>query len=94
MDNQINSFAAQVMLVVICGIRKFMECVFSRHELRVLDDLLPESTSNKRRHGGGLFNRMDMQYEMERAKKKEAEEEVERIRLLQEEARNRYRTVQ
>ncbi len=48
------------MLVVICAIRKFMECVFSKHELRALDDLLPEASSKKRRAGGkgGIFNKI------------------------------------
>ena len=37
------------MLVVICGIRKMVECVFSKRELRLLDDLLPESNKQQRR---------------------------------------------
>ena len=37
------------MLVVICGIRKMVECVFSKRELRLLDDLLPESNKQRRR---------------------------------------------
>ena len=32
-----------IMLVVICAIRKLIEWIFSRKELRVLDDLLPEN---------------------------------------------------
>ena len=36
------------MLVVICGIRKLLECVFTKRELRVLDDLLPESGMKRR----------------------------------------------
>ena len=36
------------MLVVICAIRKLMECVFHKRELRLLDDLLPESGKSRR----------------------------------------------
>jgi hypothetical protein len=39
----------QVMLVVICGIRKMVECIFTKRELRLLDDLLPESNKQQRR---------------------------------------------
>lgn len=46
------------MLVVICGIRKLMECVFTRRELRVLDDLLPENGSKVRRQRGSFFNKI------------------------------------
>ena len=35
------SLFLQVMLVVICAIRKAMECVFKNEELKLLDDLLP-----------------------------------------------------
>ena len=44
------------MLVVICAIRKMVECVFSKRELRLLDDLLPESNKQRRRasHKPGL----------------------------------------
>ena len=37
------------MLVLICGIRKMLECVFTKRELRLLDDLLPESGKQRRR---------------------------------------------
>ena len=37
------------MLVVICAIRKMVECVFSKRELRLLDDLLPEANKQRRR---------------------------------------------
>ena len=37
------------MLVVICGIRKIIECIFTKRELRLLDDLLPESNKQRRR---------------------------------------------
>ena len=43
------------MLVVICAIRKFMECIFSKRELRLLDDLLPESEKNIRKGLGKLL---------------------------------------
>ena len=37
------------MLVVLCAIRKIMECLFSKRELRLLDDLLPETNKNMRK---------------------------------------------
>ncbi len=43
------SIAFPVMLVVICAIRKIMECIFTKRELRLLDDLLPESDENVRK---------------------------------------------
>ena len=46
------------MLVLICTIRKVMECVFTRRELRVLDDLLPENPDKTSRRHGGLFNKI------------------------------------
>ena len=45
------SIAFPVMLVIICVIRKVIECVFSRQELRALDDLLPERKSSRRKSG-------------------------------------------
>jgi len=46
------SIAFPIMLVVICFIRKIVECVFTTQELRALDDLLPESgKQNKRKLG-------------------------------------------
>ena len=39
------------MLVVICAIRKCMECIFTKRELKLLDDLLPESNKNIRKGG-------------------------------------------
>ena len=36
------------MLVVLCAIRKMMECIFTKRELRLLDDLLPEAGMNRR----------------------------------------------
>ena len=46
------------MLVVICAIRKFLEYFFARRELRVLDDLLPESGKPRRSGGGRFFSKM------------------------------------
>ena len=73
------------MLVLICAIRKVMECLFTRRELRVLDDLLPENSDKSRRKGQGrsdLFRRLNWvndDYEAEKAKeearRKEAEEQ-------------------
>ena len=56
------------MLVVICAIRKMVECVFSKRELRLLDDLLPESNKQRRRasHARGgtkRFKRKDIDIE-------------------------------
>ena len=74
----------QVMLVLICAIRKLMECLFTRRELRVLDDLLPESSDKSRRQGGrsDLFRRLhwisddyDAEKAKEEARRKEAEEQ-------------------
>ena len=48
-SNPSTSIGFPVMLVVICAIRKFMECIFSKRELRLLDDLLPESEKNIRK---------------------------------------------
>ena len=38
------------MLVVLCAIRKMLECIFTKRELRLLDDLLPEAGMNRRGH--------------------------------------------
>ena len=55
------------MLVVICAIRKMVECIFSKRELRLLDDLLPESNKQRRRasHKPGLrkFRKKDRDIE-------------------------------
>jgi len=48
-SNPSTSIGFPVMLVVICAIRKFMECIFTKRELRLLDDLLPESDENVRK---------------------------------------------
>jgi solute carrier family 4 (sodium bicarbonate transporter), member 10 len=32
------------MLVVMIGIRKSLDCVFTRRELKILDDIMPEIT--------------------------------------------------
>lgn len=45
------SIAFPVMLVVICVIRKMIECIFTNGELRALDDLLPERKKDKRKLG-------------------------------------------
>ena len=43
------SIAFPIMLIFICAIRKIMECIFTKRELRLLDDLLPESDNNVRK---------------------------------------------
>ena len=64
-SNPSTSIGFPVMLVVICAIRKFMECIFTKRELRLLDDLLPESDENVRK--GNLSN-YSFQYEVCRSK--------------------------
>ena len=39
------------MLVVLCAIRKVLEFIFTKRELRLLDDLLPEVGKGRRREG-------------------------------------------
>uniref|UniRef100_A0A0K2VB20 Anion exchange protein n=1 Tax=Lepeophtheirus salmonis TaxID=72036 RepID=A0A0K2VB20_LEPSM len=53
------SISFPIMLVVICGIRKVLECFFTRRELMALDDLLPEG-KQKRRHGGKESNQRNV----------------------------------
>ena len=71
------------MLVLICAIRKVMECLFTRRELRVLDDLLPENSDKSRRKGQGrsdLFRRLNWvndDYEAEKAKEEARRREAE-----------------
>lgn len=36
------------MLVVMIGIRKALELIFTRRELKILDDIMPEMTKRKR----------------------------------------------
>lgn len=31
-----------LMLVVMIGVRKFLDCIFTRRELKILDDIMPE----------------------------------------------------
>ncbi|XP_059080880.1 sodium bicarbonate cotransporter 3-like isoform X1 [Tigriopus californicus] len=57
-NNPTTSISFPVMLVVICAIRKLLECIFNRRELRALDDLLPESSNKTRRDGGSFFDRI------------------------------------
>lgn len=37
-----------VMLIVMIGIRKFLDCVFTESELRILDDMLPSSKRHEK----------------------------------------------
>jgi solute carrier family 4 (sodium bicarbonate transporter), member 10 len=32
------------MLVVMIGVRKSLDCIFTRRELKILDDIMPEMT--------------------------------------------------
>jgi solute carrier family 4 (sodium bicarbonate transporter), member 10 len=41
-----------LMLVVMIGIRKSLDCLFTRRELKILDDIMPEMT--KRNHSDDL----------------------------------------
>lgn len=48
-NNPATSISFPVMLVLICAIRKVMECIFSKRELQLLDDLLPDCAGGKNR---------------------------------------------
>merc|ERR1719219_2946517 len=37
-----------IMLVVMMGIRKLLDCLFTRNELKILDDVLPEHKRSER----------------------------------------------
>lgn len=39
---QATSILFPLMLVVIVGVRKFLDCIFTRRELKILDDVMPE----------------------------------------------------
>lgn len=41
---QQTSILFPLMLVVMIGIRKSLDCVFTRRELKILDDIMPEMT--------------------------------------------------
>jgi hypothetical protein len=73
----------QVMLVLICSVRKLMECVFTRRELRVLDDLLPENPDKTSRRHGGLFNKIQRGADWD---DEEAEAEKKRREMEEQEA--------
>src|SRR5437879_5453737 len=42
------SIAFPVMLVFMIGVRKFLDFIFTRNELKLLDDIMPEHTKRKR----------------------------------------------
>ncbi|XP_022249295.1 electroneutral sodium bicarbonate exchanger 1-like, partial [Limulus polyphemus] len=42
------SIAFPLMLVVMIGVRKLLDFVFTQRELKILDDVMPESTKRKR----------------------------------------------
>jgi solute carrier family 4 (sodium bicarbonate transporter), member 10 len=35
------------MLVVMIGVRKSLDCIFTRRELKILDDLMPEMSKRR-----------------------------------------------
>lgn len=41
---QTTSILFPLMLVVMIGVRKSLDCVFTRRELKILDDIMPEMT--------------------------------------------------
>ena len=43
-----SSILFPIMLVLLVAIRKLMECVFTQHELKVLDDVFPQSKRKER----------------------------------------------
>lgn len=45
------------MLVVMIGIRKSLDCIFTRRELKILDDIMPEIT--RRAHAEDLHHLED-----------------------------------
>lgn len=45
------------MLVVMIGIRKSLDCIFTRRELKILDDIMPEMT--RRAHADDLHHLED-----------------------------------
>lgn len=51
------SITFPLMLVVIIVIRKLLDFVFTRKELKILDDIMPESTKRKREEEKELFKK-------------------------------------
>lgn len=41
---QVTSILFPLMLVVMIGVRKSLDCIFTRRELKILDDIMPEMT--------------------------------------------------
>lgn len=41
---QATSILFPLMLVVMIGVRKSLDCIFTRRELKILDDIMPEMT--------------------------------------------------
>lgn len=39
---QMTSILFPLMLVVMIGVRKFLDCIFTRRELKILDDIMPD----------------------------------------------------
>lgn len=39
---QVTSILFPLMLVVMIGVRKSLDCIFTRRELKILDDIMPE----------------------------------------------------
>lgn len=72
--------------MVICAIRKLLECIFNRRELRALDDLLPESSNKTRRDGGSFFDRIHRaDWDEEDGSSNDTHDEVKKLLSSQEE---------
>lgn len=74
-NNPSTSISFPVMLVVICLIRKMMECIFSKRELRLLDDLLPENNSYTRK--GLLMRKFSRNFNTEWSSDPDLREDLE-----------------
>ena len=82
------------MLVVLCAIRKMLECIFSKRELRLLDDLLPEAGMNRRGHKSKRHNSEVIDPEAEPARlmlKYEDPKKQKRIKELEKELEALYK---
>ena len=53
---QATSILFPLMLVVMIGVRKSLDCIFTRRELKILDDIMPEMT---KRSDDGLHHLED-----------------------------------
>jgi sodium bicarbonate transporter 10 len=47
---QATSILFPLMLVVMIGVRKSLDCIFTRREMKILDDVMPEMTKHDDLH--------------------------------------------